>query len=65
MKYLHIPDMYSAASALIRAAYGSVANTVIIQMQDLLYKDSTARMNTPSTLGINWKWRMKDGEFTN
>lgn len=22
-------------------------------------------MNTPSTLGINWKWRMKDGEFTN
>ena len=65
MKYLHIPDMYSAASALIRASYGSVANTVIIQMQDLLYKDSTARMNTPSTLGINWKWRMKDGEFTN
>ena len=26
-------------------------------MQDLLGLGSEARMNTPSTLGDNWKWR--------
>ena len=32
-------------------------------MQDILGKDNSARMNFPSTLGDNWKWRMKKGEF--
>ncbi len=27
-------------------------------MQDYLELDSSARINTPSTLGCNWKWRM-------
>ncbi len=64
MKYLGIDDMYKGASELIRMAYMSVADTVIIQMQDLLYKDASARMNVPSTLGTNWKWRLQKGEFT-
>ena len=65
MKYLGIDDMFKGANELIRLAYMSVADTVIIQMQDLLYKDSSARMNVPSTLGSNWKWRLQNGEFTN
>ena len=64
MKYLGIDDMFKGANELIRLAYMSVADTVIIQMQDLLYKDSSARMNVPSTLGTNWKWRLQNGEFT-
>ena len=33
-------------------------------MQDLLDLDNSARMNTPSTIGINWKWRMLDNAIT-
>jgi len=43
---------------MIRAALGSVSDTAIIPMQDYLEKGGEARINTPSTLGNNWKWRM-------
>ena len=36
----------------------------IIPMQDYLGLGSEARINIPSTLGINWKWRMGNGDFT-
>jgi 4-alpha-glucanotransferase len=42
---------------MIRAAYASVANIVIIPMQDILNLGGEARMNFPSTLGGNWSWR--------
>ena len=44
--------------AIIRVMMGSPANTAIMQMQDLLNLGSESRINIPSTLGINWKWRM-------
>jgi len=44
-------------SELIRVAYASVANIVIIPMQDILKLGSEARMNFPSTTGGNWSWR--------
>ena len=42
---------------LIRTAYASVANLVVIPMQDILGLDSFARMNFPGKLGGNWAWR--------
>jgi 4-alpha-glucanotransferase len=42
---------------LIRVAYASVANIVIIPMQDILKLGTEARMNFPSTTGGNWSWR--------
>lgn len=43
---------------LIRMAYASVANIVVIPMQDILNLDSSARMNFPGKLGDgNWTWR--------
>ena len=42
----------------IRMALGSVADTVILPMQDVLKLTSEARMNIPSTKENNWKWRM-------
>jgi 4-alpha-glucanotransferase len=42
---------------LIRAAYASVANFVIIPMQDILNLGSEARMNFPGTSTGNWTWR--------
>ena len=36
-----------------------MSDTVIIPMQDYLELPGYARINTPSTLGGNWVWRMK------
>jgi 4-alpha-glucanotransferase len=43
--------------ALIDAAYASNAALAIVPMQDLLARDSGARMNTPGTAVGNWRWR--------
>ena len=42
---------------LIKAAYHSVANLVIIPMQDILNLGSDARMNFPGVQNGNWQWR--------
>ena len=57
-------DDTDPATALIRAALASVADTVVIPMQDWLGLGSEARINHPSTLGGNWIWRMKSGLLT-
>ena len=49
---------------IIRTAYESVSKYAIIQMQDILGLGSEARMNTPSTLGGNWVWRIKSDALT-
>ncbi len=51
-------DMHGA---LIRAAYGSVADTAIIPAQDWLGLDGRARMNLPAKPTGNWQWRLKPG----
>jgi len=50
------------ALGFVRAAYASTARYAVIPAQDLLNLPKWARMNTPSTLGGNWAWRLKDGE---
>ena len=52
------------ASELVRAAVSSVAKTCIIPLQDYLRLDNRARINFPSTLGTNWRWRMTGEELT-
>ena len=42
---------------LIEEAYASNAALAIVPMQDLLARDSGARMNTPGTVVGNWRWR--------
>ena len=49
---------------LIRLVLGSVAETAIIPIQDYLCLGSEGRMNHPSTLGANWKWRLTSGQIT-
>lgn len=43
---------------MIRMAYGTVADTLIIPIQDVLGLDESNRINTPSTTENNWRWRM-------
>ena len=45
-------------------AMRSVADTCIIPVQDFLGLGAEGRINTPSTLGGNWCWRMKKDCFS-
>ena len=49
----------------IRMALMSIADTVIIPMQDHLNLGSFARMNKPGTEDGNWRWMMRDGLLDN
>ena len=42
----------------------SVADLAIIPVQDYLCLGNEARMNAPSTLGDNWKWRLTKGQIS-
>ena len=56
--YLNIDKKEDIPDAYIRLAYSSIADVVIFQMQDILQLGNEARMNQPSTVGSNWKWRI-------
>ena len=49
---------------IFTTAYASVANVVVFQMQDVLKVGNIGRMNLPSSMGTNWRWRMLPGEFS-
>lgn len=61
--YLMVVDEAQITKAVIRAAMESVAKYCIIPAQDYLELGSESRINTPSTVGNNWKWRMKKDAF--
>jgi 4-alpha-glucanotransferase len=49
---------------MIRFVEASVANTVIVPLQDVLGLGNEARMNVPSRAGGNWQWRFAEGNLT-
>ena len=57
------PDeqLYKSMIALILR---SAAARCIIPMQDWLGLDNSARINQPSTVGQNWRWRLKKTQLT-
>ncbi len=64
VEYMNLKNETDACSEMIRMAYASVSDTCIIPIQDFLELGDEARINTPSTLGRNWTWRMKAGALT-
>ena len=54
----HTPDK-ELYHSLIALAMLSNADTCIIPIQDHLGLDNEHRMNQPSTVGKNWRWRVK------
>ena len=50
--------------SLIALAMRSGARTCIIPLQDYLGLDNTCRINTPSTVGKNWRWRVKERQLS-
>lgn len=64
MKYLDVKRKKDIPAAVIRSAWGSVAEVAAAQIQDFLESPREDRMNTPSTLGGNWQFRTKKTDFT-
>lgn len=64
-KYLGITDdKANLVDALIRLAFMSVADYAVVPLQDVYSIGREGRMNTPSTLGKNWTWRMGYEHFS-
>ena len=61
--YLDTRDKCRMVDMVFRAAYSSIAVLTIFSVQDILKLDNSARMNFPSSLGNNWKWRMKKNQL--
>ncbi|MDF2944047.1 MAG: malQ [Herbinix sp.] len=62
-QYFNVSKREELPYAIIRVLYSSIADVVIVQMQDLLMLDNDARMNYPSTIGGNWQWRLKKSQY--
>ena len=64
-EYLNLTEEEGYNWGMMRGAWSSVADLAIVPMQDLLGLGSEARMNVPSTLGTNWKWRATADQIDN
>lgn len=58
-KYLGTDNVQESVWGMIRAAFASVSELVVIQMQDFLEVGTEGRMNYPSTTSGNWAWRIE------
>ena len=62
--YLDVESRQDVPAAVVRAAWSSIAELAIAQMQDFLKAGGEGRMNLPSTLGGNWCYRTKAEQYT-
>lgn len=56
---VNLENPIEVCNTIIKLAFASISNVVIIPMQDFIYQDGSYRMNTPSTLSNkNWAYRL-------
>ncbi|MBB5183084.1 4-alpha-glucanotransferase [Catenisphaera adipataccumulans] len=60
-RYIHSENTNTGGFVwdFIREAYRSVADTIIVPLQDYLVKGEEARINQPGTSQGNWQWRLE------
>lgn len=63
-EYMDISRKKDIPFAVLRLAWSSCADTAIAQIQDFIDADSSGRMNTPSTLDRNWRFRIKSEDLS-
>lgn len=63
-RYFGLNEDEGLARGLIRGGMACPSDLLIVPMQDWLGLDDSARMNTPGTVGPNWRWRMYPGQRT-
>ena len=64
IEYLSLTKEEGYNWGFIRGAWSSIADISIAQMQDFLNLGNKSRINLPSTLGDNWRWRAKEDVLT-
>jgi len=63
-EYLQLSKDEGYSWGMMRGAWSSVADMAIVPMQDILGLGTEARINVPSTIGNNWKWRATADQIT-
>ncbi len=64
MEYLSMKEWSDFHWRIIREAYATLADLVIIPAQDIPGYGREFRMNTPGTSDGNWTWKLKKGALT-
>lgn len=62
-EYLGIRRGAELPDAFIRLAWSSTADMAMTTIQELCGFGSEARINVPSTIGNNWRWRALESDF--
>ena len=62
-EYYDAQNPYDIPRAIIKRVYSTNCRVAIFQMQDLLYLDNSARINAPSSVGENWRWRLLEEQY--
>ncbi len=65
VKYLRARDTKVLPKQMMITALACVSDICILTMQDIIGLGSEARMNIPSTVGNNWKWRATENQILN
>jgi len=63
-EYMNFKGNKDIAWHYIQIGMASCADTAIFPIQDYLGLGREAKINTPATLGDNWKWRLIPGKLT-
>ncbi len=64
VKYLRLNEEEGYNWGFVKGIWSSTAYLAIAQMQDFLGTGEETRMNEPSTIGKNWKWRIDKANLT-
>ncbi len=64
LEYLGLEDWKDFHWALMRQAYRTIADLVIIPAQDIPGYGKEFRMNIPGTVEGNWRWKLTSGAIT-
>ena len=64
----YLCDFYTPDAELVKPfvslAMGSPARLCVIPLQDYLGLDNACRMNRPSSVGKNWRWRVREDQLS-
>jgi len=65
LKYVSFNNHYDKINwVLIRLAMSSICDISIIPIQDILGLGKDSRINTPGTIGKNWKWKLSSNYYS-
>lgn len=62
-RYLNLSEDHDMHKKMIRLAYSTTADLVIVPLQDVLGIGQEGRMNKPGTIENNWKWKLRKNQL--